>query len=114
MTGSLIKKIISRQILDSRGNPTVEVEVTLNDGSFGRASVPSGASTGANEALELRDGKKNEYFGKSVFKALKNINEVITLFVIIQADTYGCYKKRISLYSVVVKERNALHYFLTS
>ena len=78
MTGSLIKKIISRQILDSRGNPTVEVEVTLNDGSFGRASVPSGASTGANEALELRDGKKNEYFGKSVFKALKNINEVIT------------------------------------
>ena len=77
MVGSSIKNIISRQILDSRGTPTVEVEVTLYNGVMGRASVPSGASTGANEALELRDGKDG-YFGKSVLKALKNINNVIT------------------------------------
>lgn len=69
--------IRGRQILDSRGNPTVEVDVTLEDGSFGRAAVPSGASTGAHEALELRDGDKGQYLGKSVNKAVENINTLI-------------------------------------
>lgn len=77
MIGSAIKSINCRQILDSRGTPTVEVEVLLNNGTLGRASVPSGASTGASEALELRDGKKDYLFGKSVLKALKNINTII-------------------------------------
>ena len=67
-----IKKVIGREILDSRGNPTVEVEITLSDGSFGRAAVPSGASTGSHEAVELRDGGKR-YMGKGVTKAVKNI-----------------------------------------
>ncbi len=69
--------IRGRQILDSRGNPTVEVDVTLEDGSFGRAAVPSGASTGAHEALEMRDGDKNRYMGKGVTKAVENVNGVI-------------------------------------
>jgi enolase len=69
-----IKKIVARQILDSRGNPTVEADVTLADGSFGRAAVPSGASTGEFEAVELRDGDKKVYQGKGVLKAVENIN----------------------------------------
>ena len=72
-----IATIHAREILDSRGNPTVEVDVTLEDGSFGRASVPSGASTGENEALELRDGDKSRYGGKGVRKAVANVNTVI-------------------------------------
>jgi enolase len=79
---ALIKKILGREILDSRGNPTVEVEVTLADGSFGRAAVPSGASTGVYEALELRDGDKARYLGKGVLKAVGHVNidiaEVVT------------------------------------
>ena len=67
----------ARQILDSRGNPTIEVDVTLEDGSFGRAAVPSGASTGAHEAVELRDGDKKFYSGKGVLKAVEAVNEVI-------------------------------------
>ncbi|MBD3217136.1 MAG: phosphopyruvate hydratase [candidate division Zixibacteria bacterium] len=74
---SLILMIIGREILDSRGNPTVEVECYLDDGSFGRAAVPSGASTGAYEALELRDGDKKRYNGKGVLKAVANVNEKI-------------------------------------
>ncbi|MEP0827865.1 MAG: phosphopyruvate hydratase [bacterium] len=69
--------ITARQILDSRGNPTVEVDVVLSDGSLGRAAVPSGASTGTHEAVELRDGDAKIYFGKSVLKAVKNVNEKI-------------------------------------
>ncbi len=69
-----ITSIHARQILDSRGNPTVEVDCTLDDGSFGRAAVPSGASTGSHEALELRDGDKSNYLGKSVLKAVANVN----------------------------------------
>jgi len=69
-----IKNIIGREILDSRGNPTVEVDVILKDGSFGRASVPSGASTGSYEAIELRDGDKKRYMGKGVLKAVENVN----------------------------------------
>lgn len=71
------RKIHAREILDSRGNPTVEVEVTLENGVMGRAAVPSGASTGENEALELRDGDKNRYLGKGVLKAVDNVNQVI-------------------------------------
>jgi enolase len=70
----IIKNIIGREILDSRGNPTVEVDILLKDGSFGRAAVPSGASTGSHEALELRDGDKKRYMGKGVLKAVNNVN----------------------------------------
>ncbi|MEE4452709.1 phosphopyruvate hydratase, partial [Novosphingobium resinovorum] len=66
--------IHGREILDSRGNPTVEVDVLLEDGSFGRAAVPSGASTGAHEAVELRDGDKSRYLGKGVLKAVDSVN----------------------------------------
>ncbi|HAY85630.1 MAG TPA: phosphopyruvate hydratase, partial [Chloroflexi bacterium] len=72
-----IKSVVGRQILDSRGNPTVEVDVTLNDGSRGTAAVPSGASTGVHEALELRDGDKAYYLGKGVTKAVGNVNHAI-------------------------------------
>ena len=72
-----IEKIHAREILDSRGNPTVECEVTLENGVMGRAAVPSGASTGENEALELRDGDKGRYLGKGVLKAVENVNNII-------------------------------------
>ena len=72
-----IHKIHGREILDSRGNPTVEVEVLLEDGSLGRASVPSGASTGIYEACELRDGDQSRYLGKGVSKAVHNVNTEI-------------------------------------
>ena len=72
-----IEKIVAREIIDSRGNPTVEVDVTLENGVLGRAAVPSGASTGENEALELRDGDKNRFGGKGVLKAVENVNKVI-------------------------------------
>lgn len=72
-----ITSLHARQILDSRGNPTVEVDCLLSDGSFGRAAVPSGASTGTHEALELRDGEKGVYEGKSVLKAVKHVNTVM-------------------------------------
>src|SRR6185437_12717537 len=73
-TMTAITDIIGREILDSRGNPTVEVEVTLADGSRGRAAVPSGASTGEREALELRDGDASRFGGKGVRKAVANVN----------------------------------------
>src|SRR5512136_1696274 len=72
-----IEEVYAREILDSRGNPTVEVEISLDDGAFGRAMVPSGASTGAHEALELRDDDKNRYGGKGVLKAVEHVNTVI-------------------------------------
>jgi enolase len=72
-----IADIHAREILDSRGNPTIEVEVTLASGFIGRAAVPSGASTGENEALELRDGDKKRYLGKGVLKAVDNVNNII-------------------------------------
>jgi len=74
---SWIEQVFAREILDSRGNPTVEAEVVLGDGVVGRAAVPSGASTGEHEAVELRDGDKNRYGGKGVTKAVHNVNEVI-------------------------------------
>ena len=72
-----ISNVIGREIIDSRGNPTVEVDVILEDGTLGRAAVPSGASTGENEALELRDGDKNRFCGKGVLKAVENVNKII-------------------------------------
>ena len=75
---TVIKDVFARQIIDSRGNPTVEVDVSLGDNSTGRASVPSGASTGTHEAFELRDNKNKDYLGKSVFSAVKNIDSIIT------------------------------------
>ena len=72
-----ITKIHAREILDSRGNPTLEAEVTLEDGSFGRAMVPSGASTGSKEAVELRDGDRTRYLGKGVQHAVANVNGAI-------------------------------------
>jgi len=74
---SWIEHVLAREILDSRGNPTVEAEVTLAGGEVGRAAVPSGASTGENEAVELRDGNKKRYGGKGVLKAVRNVNELI-------------------------------------
>ena len=74
---SFIESIYARQILDSRGNPTIEVDVITENGLLGRAAVPSGASTGENEAVELRDGDKSKYLGKGVLKAVENVNEVI-------------------------------------
>ena len=74
---SYIAEIFARQILDSRGNPTVEVDVITDEGSLGRAAVPSGASTGIHEAVELRDGDKKKYLGKGVLKAVKNVNDII-------------------------------------
>ncbi|NCI47559.1 phosphopyruvate hydratase [Sediminibacterium soli] len=75
---SYIIEVHARQILDSRGNPTVEVDVLTDDGAFGRAAVPSGASTGIHEAVELRDNDKKQYAGKGVLKAVKNINDIIS------------------------------------
>jgi enolase len=74
MSKSLIRKIIAREILDSRGNPTIEVDVRLEGGALGRAAVPSGASTGEHEAWELRDGDKTRFGGKGVRKAVANVN----------------------------------------
>src|SRR5690349_1526312 len=73
-----IVKVVGREILDSRGNPTVEADVHLADGSLGWAAVPSGASTGEFEAVELRDADKRRYLGKGTLKAVKNVNDVIS------------------------------------
>src|SRR5690554_1303585 len=77
-----ITNVYAREVLDSRGNPTVEVEVVTESGAFGRALVPSGASTGEHEAVELRDGDKKRYLGKGVLKAVENVNEIIALEVL--------------------------------
>jgi enolase len=82
MNMSAIVDVYAREVLDSRGNPTVEVEVYTEDGGFGRALVPSGASTGEYEAVELRDGDKSRYLGKGVLKAVENVNEVIAPAII--------------------------------
>src|SRR5512136_1692007 len=76
-TGARIEEVKARQILDSRGNPTIEVDVILKDGTLGRAAVPSGASTGEHEAVELRDGDKFRYLGKGVLKAVQGVNTEI-------------------------------------
>lgn len=86
-----IEKVIGREIIDSRGNPTVEAEVILADGTVGRGAAPSGASTGEFEALELRDGDKNRFGGKGVKKAVENINTTINdvLVGMDASDTYA-------------------------
>ena len=93
----IIVDVYAREVLDSRGNPTVEVEVTTESGAYGRAMVPSGASTGVREALELRDGDKARYLGKGVQKAVENINTVIndTLKGMDASDTYAVDKAMI-------------------
>src|SRR5262245_48492073 len=78
---AIIQSLHAREILDSRGNPTVEVDVTLKDGAFGRALVPSGASKGQREALELRDGDPDRYLGKGTLKAVKSVNDSIARVV---------------------------------
>ena len=79
---SVIDDVYAREVLDSRGNPTIEVEVWLDNGVMGRAIVPSGASTGVHEAVELRDGDKKRYSGKGVLTAVDNVNEIIAPQVI--------------------------------
>jgi len=95
----IISNVLGREILDSRGNPTIEVEVTLECGAIGRAAVPSGASTGENEALELRDNDKGRYLGKGVLKAVANVNNVIAKEIIgmMATDQVGIDKKMIEL-----------------
>ena len=94
-----IISVHAREILDSRGNPTVEVEVLTASGAFGRAAVPSGASTGEHEALELRDGDKGRYLGKGVLKAVQNVNEVIAKEIVgmMVTDQVGIDKAMIAL-----------------
>ena len=96
---SAIAEVRAREILDSRGNPTVEVEVELDSGAIGRAAVPSGASTGAHEAVELRDGDKTRYLGKGVLKAVGNVNGPIAqaLEGFDAADQAGLDKRLIDL-----------------
>jgi len=104
---SRIEKIIAREILDSRGNPTVEVDVTLECGVMGRAAVPSGASTGENEAIELRDGDKNRYSGKGVLKAVANVNDIIApaLIGMCSLEQRSIDKKMIALDGTKTKSR---------
>ena len=98
MENNVISNIKARQVLDSRGNPTVEAEVYLENGGFGRAIVPSGASTGAGEALELRDGDKTRYDGKGVLKAVWNINSKIRdVLVYNDSDPYTVDKMMLDL-----------------
>jgi enolase len=95
----IINNVFGREILDSRGNPTIEVEVTLECGAIGRAAVPSGASTGENEALELRDNDKGRYLGKGVLKAVSNVNNIIAKEIIgmMATDQVAIDKKMIAL-----------------
>ena len=102
-----IKSVIGREILDSRGNPTVEVEVKLESGVIGRASVPSGASTGEHEALELRDKDAHRYGGKGVLKAVENVNKVIAPALIGWSvlDQRGIDKKMLELDGTPTKSK---------
>jgi enolase len=101
-----IASVHGREILDSRGNPTVEVDITLASGAFGRAAVPSGASTGEREALELRDGDKKRYLGKSVTKAVRNVNgEIAKAVTGVELDQPSLDKKMIDLDGTPTKSR---------
>ena len=102
----IIKSIHAREILDSRGNPTVEVEVALHGGAFGRAAVPSGASTGEREALELRDGDKSRYGGKGVRNAVANVNgEIARALVDRDFDQRGLDQAMMALDGTATKSR---------
>src|SRR5437588_12518734 len=102
-----IAKVHARQVIDSRGNPTVEADVILDGGALGRAAVPSGASTGEHEALELRDGDKSKYLGKGVLKAVANANHEIAKSVasLDAADQRALDHKMISLDGTATKSR---------
>src|SRR5437016_7786203 len=101
-----ITKVHGREILDSRGNPTMEVDVTLDGGVMGRAAVPSGASTGVREALELRDGDKKRYGGKGVLKAVANVNgELAKALAGLDADQRSLDRKMIELDGTPTKSR---------
>ncbi|MEL7589193.1 MAG: phosphopyruvate hydratase [Prolixibacteraceae bacterium] len=103
----LIRNVVGREILDSRGNPTIEVEITLECGAVGLAAVPSGASTGENEALELRDGDKGRYLGKGVLKAVENVNETIAKEIIGMdaSDQVGIDRKLLELDGTKTKSK---------
>jgi enolase len=103
----LINNVVGREILDSRGNPTVEVEITLECGAIGLAAVPSGASTGENEALELRDGDKGRYLGKGVLKAVENVNNAIAKEIIGMdaSDQVGIDRKLLALDGTKTKSK---------
>jgi len=92
---SFIASIHARQILDSRGNPTIEVDVLTENGVLGRAAVPSGASTGIHEAVELRDGDQTKYLGKGVLKAVENVNTIIQN-ALLGMDVFEQKKNRLS------------------
>ena len=102
-----IVEIHAREILDSRGNPTIEVEVRTVSGAFGRAAVPSGASTGEHEALELRDGDKSRYSGKGVEKAVENVNNIIAPAIVGMSvtDQVGIDKTMIALDGTPTKSK---------
>src|SRR5438045_7596789 len=101
-----ILRVHGREVLDSRGNPTVDVAVTLEGGAFGRAAVPSGASTGVREALELRDGDKSRYGGKGVSKAVANINgEIAKAVAGVDVDQRALDQKLIALDGTPAKSR---------
>ncbi len=104
---SKITEIYAREILDSRGNPTLEAEIRLENGAFGRAAVPSGASTGVREALELRDGDQSRYQGRGVAKAVANVNGEISEAIIGMdvTDQSGIDRKMIELDGTPAKER---------
>src|SRR4026209_392160 len=104
---TLIEEIVAREVLDSRGNPTLEVDVRLESGDVGRAIVPSGASTGAFEALELRDGDKARYGGKGVLKAVDNVNSTIAeaLAGLDAADQFGIDRELIALDGTETKSK---------
>ncbi len=101
-----IVDVHARQILDSRGNPTVEVDVTLEDGSMGRAAVPSGASTGAHEAVELRDGDKSRWGGKGVTKAVQAVNgEIAEAVVGMEAEDQAALDAELIAFDKLAKKR---------
>src|SRR5919106_6800394 len=103
---STILDITAREILDSRGNPTVEVDITLASGAFGRAAVPSGASTGEREALELRDGDKTRYLGRGVQKAVAHVNgEIAKAVVGVELNQRTLDSKMIALDGTPTKSR---------
>ena len=99
-----IVKVVGREILDSRGNPTVEADVFLADGSMGRAAVPSGASTGVHEAVELRDGDKGRYLGKGTQKAAANVNAISPTAYKLQ----GYLRNRIMFNAMIVRLNQAI------
>lgn len=107
ITAMQIVEIHAREILDSRGNPTIEVEVRTVSGAFGRAAVPSGASTGEHEALELRDGDKSRYSGKGVEKAVENVNNIIAPAIVGMSvtDQVGIDKTMIALDGTPTKSK---------